>query len=113
MPRQWRFYVYVLASDSGVIYIGVTDDLVRRINEHRSAEGNSFTSRYKVHKLVYWEQFRYVNRAIAREKEIKGWRREKKVALIEEKNPQWVDQYELAVKIALERMDVGVNQNLQ
>ena len=113
MPRQWRFYVYIPASDNRTIYIGVTDDLVRRVNEHRNAETKSFTTRYNIYKLVYWQQFRYVNRAIAREKEIKGWRRDRKVALIEGKNPEWLDLYELAVKIALDRMDVGVNQNLQ
>ena len=108
MSRRWRFYVYILASDSGTIYVGFTNDLIGRVNEHRGNEDDSsFTNRYKVHKLVYWETYRYVYKAIAREKQLKGWRREKKLALIDKHNPQWLDQYEAAVLAVLDDLGVG------
>jgi len=112
MARRWKFYVYILASDSGTIYIGFTNDLVGRVNEHRASEESaSFTNRYKVYKLVYWERHRYVYSAIAREKQLKGWRREKKRALVEKHNPQWLDLYPNAVLAALD--DVGVGEYWQ
>jgi putative endonuclease len=74
-----------------VIYIGVTAFLMRRVLMHKSCEVDGFTKRYKVTRLVYFEVFQYVNNAIARETEIKKWRREKKVALIEALNPAWED----------------------
>ena len=91
MAREKRYYVYIMASIRGVLYVGVTGFLYARVLQHKSGETDGFTRRYRVHKLVYYETFRYVNNAIARETEIKKWRREKKVALIEAGNPTWKD----------------------
>ena len=91
MPREKRYYVYILASKSRVLYVGVTGFLMSRVMQHKTGEVDSFTQRYKVNRLVYFETFQYVNNAIARETEIKKWRREKKVALIEPSNPTWED----------------------
>jgi putative endonuclease len=74
-----------------VLYVGVTGFLMARILQHKSGECEGFTQRYKVNRLVYFEVFQYVNNAIARETEIKKWRREKKVALFEADNPTWED----------------------
>jgi putative endonuclease len=84
------FYVYILANPARTLYTGVTNDLERRIRQHRAGE-SEFTARYNITRLVHYEVTNSVTIAIAREKEIKGWRREKKVALIEEKNPAWDD----------------------
>ncbi|MEM1042038.1 MAG: GIY-YIG nuclease family protein [Bacteroidota bacterium] len=87
-----RYYVYILTNDHHtVLYTGVTNDLRRRLAEHRAGQGSSFTKRYNAHKLVYAESFRYVNDAIAREKQIKGGSRQKKLDLIEQHNPEWLD----------------------
>jgi putative endonuclease len=80
-----------MASKSRVIYVGVTGFLMGRVLQHKACEVDGFTKRYNVTRLVYFEVFRYVNNAIARETEIKKWRREKKVALIEALNPTWED----------------------
>jgi len=85
------FYVYILASRSRVLYTGVTNDLARRVREHKAGESEGFTKKYRVHRLVFFESFRDVRAAIAREKQIKLWRREKKVALIEAQNPTGED----------------------
>ena len=89
------YYVYILANATNVVvYIGVTSDLIRRVYEHKiHAESQSFTSRYGVHKLVYFEQTSDVRAALEREKQLKGWRRSKKNALIETMNPEWKDLY--------------------
>ena len=89
------YYVYILASVTNVtIYIGVTNDLIRRVYEHRNhLAPDSFTSKYDVHKLVYFEQTFDVSAALEREKQLKGWRRSKKNALIETMNPEWKDLY--------------------
>lgn len=84
------YYVYILASPARTLYTGVTNNLERRVRQHRAAE-SEFTSRYNITRLVHYEVTNSVTTAIAREKEIKGWRREKKVALIEEDNPAWDD----------------------
>jgi len=91
MPRDKRYYVYILASISRVLYVGVTGFLVARVLQHKSGETDGFTRRYRVHRLVYFDTFRYVNNAIARETEIMKWRREKKVALLERDNRTWED----------------------
>ena len=91
MPREKRYYVYILASKSRVLYVGVTGFLMSRVMQHKTAEADGFSQRYKVNRLVYYETFQYVNNAIARETEIKKWRREKKVALIKLLNPRWED----------------------
>jgi putative endonuclease len=85
------YYVYILASRSRVIYIGVSNHLVRRIQEHRDGLVPGFTSKYRIHRLVHFEMFHDVRAAIAREKQLKGWSRAKKVKLIEERNPTWDD----------------------
>ncbi len=90
-PAQHSYYVYILASKSRVLYVGITSRLWARVREHRSGEFGGFTSEYKVHRLVYFECFQWVDSAIRREKQIKRWRREKKVTLIERENPTWED----------------------
>jgi putative endonuclease len=84
--------VYILASKSGVLYVGVTSSLDDRLRQHRlKTSPNSFSARYNVHRLVHWEEFASIRDAIRREKEIKGWSRAKRVALIEARNPTWRD----------------------
>ncbi|MGD8583648.1 MAG: GIY-YIG nuclease family protein [Gammaproteobacteria bacterium] len=86
------FYVYIAVNQhNNVIYVGVTNDLIRRMFEHRSGKVNGFTKRYNISKLVYFEQTGDVLAAISREKEIKKWRREKKNNLVESLNPAWDD----------------------
>jgi len=91
MPKEKLYYVYILASKSRVIYVGMTGFLLSRVLSHRAGEGSLFTRKYRIRRLVYYEAFHSVAAAIARETEIKKWRREKKVALIENKNPTWED----------------------
>jgi len=81
----------MLSNASKMIYTGVTNDLGRRVKEHQNKFIEGFTKKYNLHVLVYYEVFQNPNKAIAREKEIKGWRREKKVQLIENYNPDWKD----------------------
>ena len=90
-PLERHYCVYILGSSSGTLYVGVTNSIARRIEEHKQGVGSEFTSRYGVDRLLYIESFQYVNNAITREKVIKGWRRSKKVALIESGNPNWRD----------------------
>ena len=89
------YYVYILANATNVaIYTGVTRDLVRRVYEHKhSLDPNSHTSKYKIHKLVYYEATGDVYSALSREKQIKGWSRAKKNALVNTVNPKWEDLY--------------------
>jgi len=87
-----HYYVYVLTNKSNkVLYIGVTNNLLRRVYEHKNKIIEGFTKKYNLTKLVYAEDFSYVNDAIAAEKKIKGWLRIKKVKLIKSKNPGWKD----------------------
>ena len=82
----------MMASFSQVLYIGVTNDLQRRVYQHKNkTEPNSFTARYNVNRLVYFEIFSDIKDAISREKQLKAWRREKKVLLLESENPHWKD----------------------
>jgi len=85
------YYAYILASRSRALYIGVTGDLLRRILEHRTHVVPGHTNRYRVTRLVHFEVTEDVLSAIAREKQLKGWRREKKITLIEASNPTWDD----------------------
>ena len=87
-----KYYVYILASKKyGTIYIGQTNNLIRRVAEHKSGLIKGFTQKYKVNKLVYYEETNYINNSIEREKQLKGWLRKKKIALIESMNPDWED----------------------
>ncbi len=90
MSREHRYYVYILASLSRVLYIGVTNDLARRIRQHREAT-EGFTSKYRVRRLVYVETTDDVRAAVARERQLKAWTRARKIALIESVNPGWDD----------------------
>jgi putative endonuclease len=85
------FHVYILASINRVLYVGSTDDLARRVHEHKKGRANAFTTRYRVNRLVYYEPAESRIAAVQRELEIKPWRREKKIALIESMNPSWRD----------------------
>jgi putative endonuclease len=85
------YHVYILASATGVLYVGVTNNLERRIAQHKEKRLPGFTKRYSVTRLVYYEAYGDVRNAIAREKEIKAWRREKKLALIRSMNPSFRD----------------------
>ena len=86
-----HYYVYILASLSGTLYIGITDNLERRMVEHKAGLIPGFTKQYGVTRLVYFDVYNNVRNAIRREKQLKGWRREKKIALIRSKNPSWKD----------------------
>ena len=88
------YYVYILASRTGgTLYIGVTNDLIRRVGEHKLKSIESFTEKYYVAKLVYFEQFDDPENAIKREKRLKKWPRAWKISLIEKDNPDWIDLY--------------------
>ncbi len=98
MGIQWGsmkdYYVYIMASErNGTLYIGVTSDLVKRVYEHKNKLVEGFTSKYKVHDLVYFEHTGDVLSAIAREKQLKKWNRKWKLELIEKANPTWKDLY--------------------
>ena len=87
MAREKRYHIYIMASAGRVLYVGVTGSLMARVLQHKAGEVYGFTKKYSVCRLVYYETFRYVNNAISRETQIKGLRREKKIALIEASNP--------------------------
>ena len=87
-----QYYVYILTNwNNRVLYIGMTNNLERRLYEHKNELADSFTKRYHVHKLVYFEVTTDVRAAIEREKQLKGWTRAKKEGLIENRNPKWLD----------------------
>ena len=89
-----HYYVYIVTNkNNNVLYTGVTNNLLRRIYEHRNKMVDGFTKKYNVSKLVYAESFESPNEAIATEKKIKGWLRKKKISLIESINPEWKDLY--------------------
>ena len=93
--RDHHYYVYLLASQrNGTLYTGVTNDLMRRVWEHKNGYVKGFTYDYNVRRLVWFELHQDIHEAIAREKRIKRWRRKWKLDLIEEKNPAWRDLYE-------------------
>ena len=89
--KERTYWVYIMTNRSGTLYVGMTNDLMRRVHEHRQGQIPGFTSRYNITWLIHAESTSNVADAIAREKEIKGWRREKKLALITESNPDWLD----------------------
>ncbi len=84
-------YVYIMSSHSRCLYIGVSSDLEGRVWEHKNGELEGFTKKYKINQLVYYEDYPDIEQAIDREKQLKGWTRPKKVALIEKMNPGWED----------------------
>jgi putative endonuclease len=101
--------VYILANGHyGALYIGVTSDLVKRLWQHRDGQTPGFTSRYKVHRLVHFEMFGDMERAIAREKQLKNWHRQWKINLINAESPQWRD---LAVGLGFEPIAPSERQN--
>ena len=86
-----QYFVYIMTNASKTLYIGVTNDLMRRVTEHKNGQVKGFTSKYHITKLVYYEQGDNIETAISREKQLKGWLRSRKIALIESVNPQWRD----------------------
>jgi len=85
------YYVYIMASRSRVLYTGVTNDLARRVNEHKRRLTPGFTRRYRITRLVYFEEFADIGAAIAREKQVKAWTRARRITLVEGRNPCWRD----------------------
>jgi putative endonuclease len=93
-----QYYVYILASKrNGTLYIGVTNNLLKRVYEHKNNLIKGFTQKYNVHNLVYYEQHNDIGKAITREKQMKKWKRQWKIELIEKSNPQWNDLYNDAI----------------
>ncbi len=91
---RFKYYVYILASKKrGTIYIGVTNNIQVRVYQHKNNLVPGFTQKYSVHNLVYIEEYDDVSEAIGREKQLKEWKREWKVSLIEKNNPEWADLY--------------------
>ena len=91
MRSPKTYFVYIMTNRSKTLYTGVTNNLIRRVREHKMGTGSCFAARYKVDRLVYFERFKDVHNAIDREKRIKGWLRVKKIALIVSVNPAWRD----------------------
>jgi putative endonuclease len=89
--REHKYWMYIMSSLTGTLYIGVTGQLYARVFQHKAGEVPGFSATYKCVRLVYCEGFDDVRKAIAREKQLKRWRREKKIALIEKMNPRWQD----------------------
>jgi putative endonuclease len=89
--EQKQYYVYIMTNKSKTLYTGITNDLLRRVYEHKQKLVPGFTSKYNITKLIYFNETSDVNEAIALEKKIKGWTRAKKIALIESQNPEWKD----------------------
>src|SRR5271157_2238506 len=89
--HEGSYFTYIMASRSHTLYIGVAGNLQKRVFQHKWREHDGFTARYKCDRLVWFERHQDVSKAIAREKELKGWRRSKKIALIESANPVWID----------------------
>ena len=86
------YYVYILTTKyNKMLYVGVTNNLIRRVTEHKNGVNESFTKKFNINKLVYFEIFDYIDLAIAREKQIKGYSHDKKAALVNSKNPEWVE----------------------
>jgi putative endonuclease len=86
-----QYYIYIMASRARTLYTGVTDDLIKRVFEHKNKLIEGFTKKYNVTNLVYYEAVNDVQAAIQREKQVKGWLRKRKIALIETMNPEWKD----------------------
>ena len=93
VKKEYNFYVYIMTSSSGTLYIGITNNLLRRVLEHKESKIEGFTKKYSCNKFVYYEHYTDVHAALSREKEIKKWRRKKKQNLIKSINPHWNDLY--------------------
>ena len=91
MNNRNQYFVYIMSNASKTLYTGVTNDLIRRVIEHKEGKIIGFTSKYNIKKLVYYEEGNSIDEALYREKQIKGWMRQKKIDLIEELNPGWDD----------------------
>jgi len=91
MPTERRYFVYILGSWTRRLYVGVTNDLARRVAQHKRRESDSFTKRYNIDRLVYYEETSDVRAALEREHHIKGWIRSRKIMLVQEMNPAWDD----------------------
>jgi putative endonuclease len=89
--KEYQYFVYIVSSNSGTLYIGMTNSIYRRALQHKHGEIEGFASKYGCTRLVYYESFDDVHKAIGREKQLKGWTRAKKIALIESTNPRWED----------------------
>ena len=99
MSGTGLYFVYILASKkNGTLYIGMTNNLLKRVDQHKKNLVEGFTRRYGVHRMVYYEQFRDVWHAIAREKRMKEWQRQWKINLIEKDNPDWDDLFDKLVE---------------
>lgn len=96
-----RYYVYIMSSNTGTLYVGVTNNLERRVNEHKLKIVPGFTSKYNVHNLIFFHEFSDINQAIELEKKIKGWSRSKKISLVKSLNPILKDLFEPADSSAL------------
>ncbi len=92
-PREYHFWVYILSSRSRNLYMGVTNNLLQRTATHKTKTPGTYTARYNIDRLVYFEHFKYIRSAIAREKQLKRFTRAQKIALIEQSNPTWEDLY--------------------
>ena len=91
MKKDHQYYVYIMTNRSDTLYVGITNNIRRRVYEHKNKLVEGFTKKYNINKLIYYETFADVDSAIAREKSIKGWLRNKKIELIETMNPDWND----------------------
>lgn len=92
MKKEYHFYIYIISNHGRTtFYIGFTNNIVRRIIEHKHGLGSIFTKKYKLYYLIYYEEYQYADQAISREKELKGWTRKKKIELIKKQNPQMED----------------------
>jgi putative endonuclease len=108
MSRRPHYIVYILGSISGTLYVGMTSDLVGRVRQHQNHTFGGFTAKYDVTRLFHYEIYEQVRDAIKREKQLKGWRREKKIVLIEKRNPQWKDLSREWDELRLRTKPVGI-----
>ena len=106
--REHEYFVYIMSSLSGTLYIGMTNSIYRRALQHKRDDIEGFSSKYHCIRLVYYESFDDVHKAISREKQLKGWSRAKKIALIESSNPRWED---MAEKWGAELLFAGESMN--
>jgi putative endonuclease len=104
--KQHQYFVYIMSSRTGTLYIGMTNSIYRRALQHKRGDIGGFSSKYHCDRLVHYESFDDVYKAVGREKQIKGWLRAKKIALIESRNPRWAD---LAEKWGAEMLFPGAS----